>query len=144
MLSRSLLLMLALSAAPAAAATKVRLGLGADYWVEREAALFPLHLSVGGQLGRAVEIGGRFGAFIVTPGTRVGVPVDFFLRVAFPRTPVYLEGLVGPWILFGEHDPVRAHGAVGFGVRMQGFSVGLEAGYLAPSSMLGLRLGFEL
>jgi hypothetical protein len=137
-------LLCSLLAAPAARAVEVRLNLGADWWVEPQRAIFPLQISLGAQVSRALELGGRFGAYVVTPNTQVGVPADFFLRVEVPRTPLYFEGLVGPWFLFDSSEFVRPHAAVGFGADLGGVSLGLEAGYLYPSGMIGLKLGFNL
>ena len=56
---------------------------------------------------------------------------------------VYVEGLVGPWILLDRGDALRGHAAFGFGLLGRSMTLGLEVGYLDPSAMLGLRLGFR-
>ncbi|MCI0571942.1 MAG: hypothetical protein L0Y66_14410 [Myxococcaceae bacterium] len=139
-----LVVVLLMLAAPAARAADVRLILGADYWVDPQRAVFPLMLGVGAQASRALELGGRFGALITTSPNKVGVPLDFVLRVEVPRSPLYIEGLVGPWLIFDDGDLVRAHAGVGFGARLGAISLGLEAAYLTPSGSIGLRVGFEL
>ena len=131
---------LALWAAPATAS--VELGLGADYWVGPERGDFQLTVAVDTPLSKALTIGGRFGALILTSPNDFAVPVDLRFRVRLQR--LYLDGLVGPWFLFGESSPVRAHVAFGFGVLLSGFTLGLEVGWLDPSTLLGLRLGFRI
>ena len=130
---------LALWAGPAAAS--VELGLGADYWVDPRGGAFQLTLAVETPLARALTIGGRFGALVLTSPNQFGVPVDLRLRVRVQR--VYFDGLVGPWCLFGERNPVRAHVAFGFGLLAAGITFGLEVGWLDPSTLLGIRLGFR-
>ena len=127
-------------AAPAAAS--VELGLGADYWVDPRGGEFQLTLAVDSWLARHLTIGGRFGALVLTQPNDFGVPVDLRLRVHVQR--VYFDGLVGPWFLFGERSPVRAHVAFGFGILGPGLSFGLEVGWLDPSTLLGIRLGFRI
>lgn len=131
---------LALWAGPAAASTE--LGLGADYWVAPEGGGFQLTLALDTHLAKALTIGGRFGALILTSPNEFGVPVDLRLRVRLQR--FYIDGLVGPWFLFDEPDPVRAHVAFGFGLLASGFTFGLEVGWLDPSTLLGLRIAFRL
>ena len=126
--------------APAANAASFGLGLGADYWFENT-GLFNLTLDVKTPLARTVYLGGRFGALITTGPNTVGIPLDLQIGANIDR--FYLEGLVGPWILFTP-NPVRAHVGFGFGLRTRVVSVGLELGYLTPSAMLGLRVGFQL
>jgi hypothetical protein len=137
----------ALFAAAPASATPVRLGLGADDWVDVTGE-FNLTLAVGANLTRAFTVGGRFGALITSSPTVVGVPLDLDLRLAPRRTPIYAELLVGPWILF-ENDhfrdqAVRAHVAFGFGYRSRVVELGIEVGYLDPKPIFGLRVGFVL
>ena len=133
---------------PSVANAGVRLGLGGDYWVNRwgdgDSALFNLTLTAEGAVSRVIRIGGRFGALVTTsPGTGFGVPIDLSIRANLARSRVYIEGLVGPWILF-RHNPVRAHAAFGFGLSGGGFQIGLEVGYLQPSPIAGLRLAFNI
>ena len=90
---------------------------------------------------RHFSVGGRFGALFITPAPIVGIPVDLDLRVNIDR--LYLEGLVGPWILF-TGAPLRAHAGFGFGLQTRSLSFGLEVGYLQPAAHVGLRLGFRL
>ena len=139
-LLRSAVLGLALWAGPASASTE--LGLGADWWVEPEAGGFQLTLAVDTPLAKSLTLGGRFGVLLLTSPTEFGVPVDLRLRVKLQR--LYLDFLVGPWFLFDEPDPVRAHVAFGFGLLASGITFGLEVGWLDPSTIIGLRLGFRL
>lgn len=139
-LTASCLLGLALWSRPATAA--VQLGLGADYWFEPERGEFQLTLAVDTPLLRHLALGGRFGAALFTSPDRVAVPIDLRLRVRLQG--LYLEGLVGPWILFDEPDPVRAHAAFGFGLAAAGVQLGVEVGYLHPSTLAGLRLAFRI
>lgn len=139
-LAAPLALGLWLWATPAAASTE--LGLGADYWVDPRGGEFQLTLAVDAPLARALTVGGRFGAMVITAPNDFGVPLDFRLRAKVQR--VYLEGLVGPWILFGERSPVRAHVAFGFGILAPGLTFGFEVGWLDPSTLVGLRLAFRI
>jgi hypothetical protein len=125
-------------------AAGVRLGLGADYWARGYAhGLFSLTLAVDAPLARSISIGGRFGAMVSSGPSTVGVPIDLVLR-AIVGGRVYLEGLVGPWIIFRNVDPLVAHAAFGFGLRARDFTFGLEVGYAHPSPLIGLRLGFVI
>lgn len=128
----------ALVATPADAS--VRIGLGADYWVP-EGGEFNLTLAVDGRLTRFLSVGGRFGALVTTSAV-FGVPLDLDVRFHLPAH-IYLEGLVGPWIVFQDF-PVRFHGAVGFGFHVGGFEAGLEVGYATPGAMIGLKLAWSL
>jgi hypothetical protein len=130
----------ALWAAPSQAAD-LRLGLMGDYWTAPSAGLFGLNFAVTAPIVRRLAVGGRFGAIFVTPAPIVGIPADFLLRVNVDQ--LYLEGLVGPWILF-TGAPLRAHAGFGFGLQTRSLSVGLEVGYLQPSAHVGLRFGFRL
>jgi hypothetical protein len=122
-------------------AADVRLGLGADYWFTGRAT-FQFTLGVETHLAGPLHVGGRFGALLLTEQSGLGVPIDLVLRANIARR-VYIEGLVGPWITFGESDVFRAHGAFGFGLQGGAFSIGLEVGYLSPEPILGLRLGYR-
>jgi hypothetical protein len=133
-------LALAAVAVPRAASAAVELGLGADYLFEPQAGTFPLTLAVDTPLARHLTIGGRFGVLLLTDPSRVGIPLDFRLRARFSK--LYVDGLVGPWILFSDSDPIRFHAGFGFGVVMRHIELGLEVGYLNPTGMLGLRLAF--
>jgi len=76
--ARDLALGLALWAGPAGASTE--LGLGADWWVSPEGGGFQLTLALDTPLAKALTIGGRFGAMVLTSPNDFGVPVD--LRVS--------------------------------------------------------------
>lgn len=141
-LARRALLALGLSLWAVPASASVELGLGADYWTGPQSGEFQLTLAVDTPLARHLTIGGRFGAMVLTAPNEFGVPVDFRLRVHVQR--VYFEGLVGPWFLFDEPDPVRAHVAFGFGLLARGITFGLEVGWLDPSTLVGLRLAFRI
>ena len=130
-----------LLAAPASAATVLRLGLGADYWPDLGGE-FNVTLAVGAHVAPHLQLGGRFGALAVTQPGVFGAPIDFFLRVPLAEARVYLEGLVGPWLLFGDGDVLRLHGAFGFGLRAGSVTFGLEVGYCDPRPMAGLRVAF--
>jgi hypothetical protein len=135
-------LALGLWLAPASSeAANVRLGLGGDYWFTSRAT-FQFTLGVDTHLAGPVNIGGRFGAQFLTEPGGVGVPLDLVLRALLARR-IYLEGLFGPWITFGENEVIRAHVAFGFGVQTGALSFGLEVGYLSPEPILGLRLGYR-
>ncbi|MBJ6764888.1 hypothetical protein JGU66_29340 [Myxococcaceae bacterium JPH2] len=120
-------------------ASAVRVGLGADYWIDTS-ALFSFTLGVEGHVAGPLSVGGRVGAVLVTDGNTVGVPLDVYLRATIDR--VYLEGLAGPWIFF-EGDTFRAHGAFGFGLQGKAASIGVEVGYLDPKPTIGLKLGYR-
>jgi hypothetical protein len=122
------------------AAASVALGLGADYLVDPSEGAFQLTLAADTPLARHVSVGARFGAMLVSGPSRLGVPLDARLRIRMQR--VYLEGLIGPWIVFKDDPAVRFHGAIGFGVVSRGVQLGLEVGYLDPTAMIGLRLAF--
>ena len=122
------------------AAASVALGLGADYLVDPSQGAFQLTLAADTALARHLSVGARFGAMLVSGPSRLGVPIDARLRIHMER--VYLEGLVGPWIVTKEDPAVRFHGAVGFGIASRGLQLGLEVGYLDPSTMIGVRLAF--
>lgn len=140
---------LLLAAVPAEAArarrssagtTRVALGLGADWLVDPEEGEAQLTLALETPLLRGVTAGARFGAMLIADD--VGAPIDFRLRL---RTRgLYLDGLVGPWLVFDSGDTVRLHAAFGFGVLARALSFGLEVGYVDPTGMIGLRLAFAL
>ncbi|GMU02543.1 hypothetical protein KH5H1_66630 [Corallococcus caeni] len=118
----------------------VRLGVGADYWVDTSAA-FNFTLGVEGHVAGPLFVGARFGAVLVTDGNIIGVPLDISLRATVGRT-VYIEGLAGPWIFF-KGDTFKAHAAFGFGLQGKAASIGVEVGYLDPNPIIGLRLGYK-
>ncbi|MGI5860588.1 MAG: hypothetical protein ACOX6T_00860 [Myxococcales bacterium] len=119
----------------------VRLGAGANYWLEH-GGLFNLDLQVNTPIAKRLFVGGRFGAFLTTGSERVGIPLDLALTVPIGGR-VYIEGLAGPWLSF-EGDFIRAHGAIGFGLRSGNLSFGLEAGWLSPSGIIGARLSWRI
>jgi hypothetical protein len=127
-------------AAPARAGTTV--GLGADYLVDPREASFQLTLAADAPLVPYVTLGGRFGVLLLTDPGRVGVPLDLRLRLL--AGPLYLEGLIGPWIVLDDSDDVRFHAAGGVGLRGGAYSLGVEIGVLHRTSMLGVRLAFPL
>jgi len=129
----------ALAPRPARAAT--RIGLGADFHLAGQ-GIFQLTLDVDTPLARHLSVGGRFGAMLTSGPTTFGVPVDLYLRLRLRR--IYLQGLVGPWLLVGT-SVVRVHAAFGFGLEARGgLSVGLEVGWLDPSAIIGLRLAWRI
>lgn len=133
-------LSLLLAASPAAARTA--LGLGADYLIDPEVGEFQLTFAPETRLARGLTMGVRFGALIITESEDVGVPIDFRLRL---RTQgLYVDGLVGPWLVFDSGDTLRLHGAFGFGLLSGRTSLGLEVGWLEHTGMIGLRLAFSL
>lgn len=121
-------------------AANIRLGLGADYWFEKTAT-FQFTLGVDTHLAGPFSIGGRFGAMLATSPSTLGIPLDLALHANLTRH-LYLEGLVGPWILF-KGDTFRAHAAFGFGLERGALSFGFEVGYLTPEPTMGLRLGYR-
>ncbi|HET9597083.1 MAG TPA: hypothetical protein VFP65_15955 [Anaeromyxobacteraceae bacterium] len=144
MLSLTALAALTAVAGPRPAHAAVSLGVGASYLLEPEQGEFQLTLAADTPIARHLTVGGRFGAALFTGPDRVGVPIDLRLRARFQR--LYVEGLIGPWIVFNEDDALKFHGAVGFGLAARQVSFGLEVGYLtSPSTgMLGVVLAFPL
>ncbi len=122
-------------------AADIRLGLGADYWLDT-GATFQFTLGVDAALVGPVTVGGRFGALLITEPNSLGVPVDLVLRASIANRRAYIEGMAGPWILF-KGDTIRAHGAFGFGLQGKSVSLGVEVGYLSPNPVVGLRLGWR-
>jgi hypothetical protein len=129
-------------AAKRSQATRVALGLGADYLVDPEIGEMQLTLAIETPIVRGLTAGARFGALVTSDPTRVGAPIDFRLRLRSGR--LYADGLVGPWLLFDSGDTLRFHAAFGFGILARSMSLGLEVGYLDPTSMIGLRMAFPL
>jgi hypothetical protein len=124
-----------------AAEASVRLGVGADWWVNT-GGVFEALIEADARIARHVSVGGRLGAGIATPSNSLAVPIDLDLRLHFPD--VYLEGLAGPWVLVNSPTSVRAHAAMGFGYQGSGVSIGIEGGWLDSAAVLGLRLMAEL
>lgn len=123
-------------------AAAVRLALGADYWID-ESPAFSFLLGVEGQLAGPISVGARFGASLLTDGNDVGIPLDLVIRANIASAKVYVEGLVGPWIVIDRGDALRAHAAFGFGLQGKAASIGIEVGYLDPRAIIGLRLAYK-
>jgi hypothetical protein len=136
------LVALAVALAPTSSeAANVRLTLGGDYHMN-SGALFNLMLGVDVPVVGPLSLGGRFGVLLATANNALGVPLDLVLRANFRDVPIYIEGLVGPWLVF-QGDVFRGHGAFGFGFQGRGLSLGIEVGWLDPSAHIGLRLGWR-
>jgi hypothetical protein len=139
----ALALALALLLAPRASeAANVRLGLGADAWFEDRGGLFSLLVGVDTRLAGPLSIGGRFGATLATGVDDVAVPLDLVLRLNFRNA--YVEAMGGPHIFFDSDEHLRGHAAFGFGLQSGALSFGIEAGYLDPAPVLGLRLAYRI
>jgi hypothetical protein len=123
-------------------ASTVELGVGGDYIVDPQLGEFQLTLAANRALGRILSVGVRAGALLTSSPTHVGAPIDFRLRIHGAR--FYVEGLVGPWFLFGTNDTFRIHGGIGVGLRTGGVTIGLEAGALDTSGIIGLRLAVPI
>jgi hypothetical protein len=122
--------------------TNVRLGLGADAWFEDHGGLFSLLVGVDTGLAGPLSVGGRFGVALATRPDDVAVPLDLVLRLNFSRA--YVEAMGGPHIFFDSDEHLRGHAAFGFGLQSGALSFGIEAGYLDPAPVLGLRLGYRI
>lgn len=147
----------ALTTGDADAHAELRLGVGADFWADRgpyyslrgnwtdgrNQFLIDVHLSIDGEVNEFLSLGARTGFFLAVPSITPGVPLDFEVRIT-PIRKLYIEALVGPWLLIDDPAPIRLHASFGFGYRGRGFQIGLEASYLAPSPMLGVRIGFPI
>ena len=126
----------------AASSTRLALGLGADYLIDPELGELQLAFTLETPIARSLAAGFRFGALVTSDPTHVGAPIDFRLRL---RTHgLYLDGLVGPWLIFDSGDTLRLHAAFGFGVLTGSMSLGLEVGWLDDTGMIGLRVAFPL
>jgi hypothetical protein len=128
--------------APAQSSSHVALGLGADYLVDPEVGEFQATLAYETHVARMLTAGVRAGVLLTGDPTKVGAPIDFRLRVRTHR--IYFDGLIGPWLVFDSGDTLRFHGALGVGLLTGGMSLGLEAGALDRTGMVGLRLAFNL
>jgi hypothetical protein len=124
------------------AVADVELGLGADWLASPGNGAFQVTLAGDQRLSRHLSWGGRIGLLVLTDPSRFGVPIDALLRGHFGR--IYVEGMVGPWIVFNDHEALRFHGAIGFGLETRSVRIGLEVGYLDPTSVVGLRLAFPI
>lgn len=127
---------------PGSADAHAALGLGADWLVDPEAGELQLTLAADTPIARRVTAGVRFGMAYFAEPDRVGAPIDGRLRIRGRR--IYAEGLVGPWFVFGDDDALRIHAAFGFGLLTRSMSIGLEVGWLDPTSMVGVRVAFPL
>jgi hypothetical protein len=124
------------------ASSPVALGLGADYLLDPEVGELQLTLAFERPIAQTLAAGLRFGALLTSDPTHVGAPIDFRLRL---RTHgLYLDGLVGPWLVFDSGDTLRFHAGFGFGLLAGSMSLGLEVGVLDRSGMAGLRIAFAL
>lgn len=122
--------------------SSIALGLGADYLLDPELGEFQLTFALESHLSRALSVGARFGAMVFSETEDVGAPIDFRLRL---RTHgLYVDGLIGPWLVFDSGDTLRFHGGFGFGLLTRSLSFGVEVGVLERSGMIGLRLAFPL
>ena len=135
--------LLVLAVVPSHALASVRVGVGADYWID-QGGEFNFTLTALAPLTRGLGAGVRFGAALATDPTVVGIPLDLQLRATLTRARLYLEGSAGPWILFTDDRPVRAHAAFGFGLETRSISFGIELGWLNPNGIVGIRLGLKL
>ncbi len=133
-------LLLLVGLTPSTAAASIGLGFGADYWFNGTSE-FNFTAAPMLSLTPGVSLGGRFGMLLVSSPATAGVPLDLQLRISIRQ--LYLEGSFGPWILFADH-PVHTHAAFGFGLQTGIVSLGVEAGWLDPSALLGVRLGLRL
>jgi hypothetical protein len=141
---RTVLAAAALAALAAARPAEARtsLGLGADWLVDPEAGELQLTLALETRLAKHLSLGARFGAMFLSEPDRFGAPIDGRLRLRAGG--LYVDGLVGPWIVFADDDAVRLHAAFGFGILTRSLSFGLEVGWLDPTSMVGVRVAFPL
>ena len=133
---------LAALAAARPAEARTSLGLGADWLVDPEAGELQLTLALETRLAKHLSLGARLGAMYLSEPDRFGAPIDGRLRIRAGG--VYLDGLVGPWIVLDDDDAVRLHAALGFGILTHSLSFGLEVGWLDPTSMIGVRVAFPL
>jgi hypothetical protein len=128
------------SARPAAADNTV--GLGADWFTLPQDGSAMVTLATDTVLAGHLRGGGRIGFLLGTGDLGPTVPIDGRLRYLVNR--LYVDGLLGPWILFENGGSVRLHGAIGFGIARRGFELGLEVGYADPSAMVGVRLAWRI
>jgi hypothetical protein len=133
---------LAAVAVPRSASANLALGLGADWLVDPESGELQLTLAPETHLAKHLTLAARFGVMYLSEPDRVGVPIDGRLRYRGHR--FYVEGLVGPWLVFDSGDTVRLHAAFGFGLLTSSLSFGVEVGYMDPTSMIGVRVAFPL
>ena len=103
---------------------------------------FQLTLAGQNRVSQHLSWGGRVGLLVLADPGQLGVPLDARLRGHFGA--IYVEGLVGPWLIFRDADPLRFHAAIGFGLVTHHVNVGAEVGLLDGGSMVGLRLAFPL
>jgi hypothetical protein len=114
---------------------------GADFLVDDNAGGFLGLLAIDTGLARHLTAGVRFGLFLESAPSRIGIPAD--VRLRYRNRNLYVEGLAGPWVVFRGDQHLRFHAGVGAGIVLhRSVTLGAELGYLDPSSMLGVRLGF--
>ena len=134
-------LALALLAAPGSAeASEVRLGVGADWWQDRE-AIFQVNLGFEAQVAGPLAMGLRFGGLYMRDSRDFGVPADLIVKLNFEQG-FYLEGLAGVWTVVRENHPFNSHFAGGIGVQGKAVSLGVELGVLQGEPIYGARLAY--
>lgn len=133
-----------LGLAPQAEAAEVRLYGGAGFWLQPNDIIFDGGVMVGAPLNQDIDLGFRGGVYINTDSNALGIPLDVYLHFDVRRTPLYFEAFAGPWISLAGGDVFRAHVGGGFGLRFGPVSLGLEAAYLQPWSLLGARISVKL
>lgn len=134
------LLWLGVLTAASTAQAELRLGVGAHDWVD-VSPVFDIDVAGSTSVARHLEVGVRGGAAIVTSPSKAMIPLDLQLRVVASR--LYVEGSAGPWILLDDH-PIKAHGAIGLGLRAGDLEVGAELGWLDPDPILGIHFALRL
>jgi hypothetical protein len=131
----------ALAWARTASASGAEAGVGADFMVDDNAGGFLATLALDTPVARKLTVGARFGLFLESDPTRLGIPLDVRLRLRLRKA--YVDGLVGPWIVFRDDQKIRFHAGVGAGIYLRrNVTLGAELGYLDPSAMLGARIAF--
>lgn len=134
----------------------VRVGVGTDAWAVSGYAvdaynrvywsnwdfLVNANVTFDAKINRHIAMGARLGfLFDITAGVP-GLMTDFEFRF-IPARELYIEALAGPWLIVLD-EPIRLHAAFGIGYRGENVHVGLEASYLSPAPMIGVRLAFPL
>ena len=135
---------LAIPGSAAAHPVHARLGVGAHYWF-RDRGLFDLTISVEGMIVGPLYIGGRVGAGVLLypqDRERVAIPIDVMIGVLIINM-LYIEAVAGPWLTIDTGDLLRGHAGLGFGFYRGLFWIGVEAAYLEPDAILGVRLGLR-
>lgn len=149
---------------------EVLIGSGADAMLSSDEGsdevLFTFGLTIAGRPSPLLSVGTRLGLVsVTTDGGVLGLPLDLVLHTDIADGRVYIEALVGSWLVFGG-DPsttarcwsdspgVCGHAALGFGLQSRTAALGLELGYLDAFKFiqervdgaftLGLRFMFRL